>query len=82
MDKERKKRECLGVLWVLVGLWVEERRGRRWGGWGRCWGGGGGMLYELSKGKKIVFVVLIKGWVCGMRELILKEYNVLSIIGG
>lgn len=43
---------------------------------------GWGMLYELSKGKKIVFVVLIKGWVCGMRELILKEYNVLSIIGG
>lgn len=61
-------------------------------GWKRGGGGGGedgggvgevgGLLYELSKGKKIVFVVLIKGWVCGMRELILKEYNVLSIIGG
>lgn len=42
---------------------------------------GGGLLYELSKDKKIALAVPTKGWVRGMRELIPKEYNVLSITG-
>lgn len=68
----------MGIGGIVGGREEGEEVGRM----GEVLGRWGGMLYELSKGKKIVFVVLIKGWVCGMRELILKEYNVLSIIGG
>lgn len=81
MDKERKKESAQ----VHYGYWRDRGRKRGGGGGGEDGGGVGevgGMLYELSKGKKIALAVPTKGWVRGMRELIPKEYNVLSITGG